>query len=103
MKTKLSFSTINISNSQIETLVSYSSSTNVNVNMSFPNINFEGIFSTYVLGNSFCYFRELKIDYWSSRHMVCEKILNTFLCVVVRILVEILYIYEDHIFPKPIL
>ena len=31
-------------NSQIETLISYSRSTNVNVNMSFPSSNFEGNF-----------------------------------------------------------
>jgi len=34
-------STIIISNSQIEILVSYSTSTDVNVNMSFPNSKFE--------------------------------------------------------------
>jgi len=47
------FSTIINSNSQIEMLVSYSRSTNVNVNMSFPNSKFEGTFSTYVFGESF--------------------------------------------------
>jgi len=46
-------SMIIISNSQIETLVSYSRSTNVNVNMSFRKSNFEGTFSTYVFGKSF--------------------------------------------------
>ena len=97
------FSTIIISNSQIETLVSYSSSNNVNVNMSFPNSNFEGIFSTYVLGKSFRHYRELKIDCWSSRHMLCEKILNSFLCVVVRILVEKLNKCEGHIYLRPLL
>jgi len=40
-------------NSQIEILVSYSRSTNVNVNISFTKSNFEGIFSTYVFGKSF--------------------------------------------------
>ena len=69
------FSTIDISNSQIETLVSYSRSTNVNVNMSFPNSNFEGNFSTYVFGKSFWQYRELKIDCWTSRNMLCKKIL----------------------------
>jgi len=38
---------------QIQPLVSYSSSTNVNVNMSFPNSNFEENFSAYVFGKSF--------------------------------------------------
>jgi len=42
-----------ISNSQIETLVTLSSSTKVNVNMYFPNSNFKDNFSTYVFGKSF--------------------------------------------------
>jgi len=41
------------SNSQTEILVSYSKSTNVNVNMSFPISKFEGNISTYVFGKSF--------------------------------------------------
>ena len=39
---------INISNSQIETLVSYSRTTNVIVNISFRNSTPQGNFSTYV-------------------------------------------------------
>jgi hypothetical protein len=62
------FSTIIISNSQIEIMVSYSRSTNVNVNMSFPNSKFEGNFSTYVFGYSFWHYRELKNENWTSRH-----------------------------------
>ena len=50
MKAILSFSTIIISNSQIETLVSYSMSPKVNGSMPFPNSNVEGNFSTYVFG-----------------------------------------------------
>jgi len=46
-------STIIISSSHIETLFSFSRSTKVNVNMSFPSWNFEGNFSTYVLENHF--------------------------------------------------
>jgi len=53
MKAKLFFSTFIISNSQIEKLVSYSRSTYVNVNMSFPISNFEGIFSSYVFTSHF--------------------------------------------------
>ena len=92
----------NISNSQIETLVSYSRSTNVNVNMSFPNINFEGNFSTYVFGKSFWHYRELNIDCWTSRHILCEKIWNTFVCVEVRILV-VKWKQYGHIFLRPLL
>ena len=61
---------------KIEILVSYSRSTNVNVNMNFPNCKFEGTFSTYVFGNSFWHYRELKSDCWTSRHLLGEKILN---------------------------
>jgi len=78
---KYHFSTIIISNSKIETLVSYSRSTKIFVNMSFPISNFEGNFSTYVLGQSFWHYREVKIHCWTWRHILCEKILKTFICV----------------------
>ena len=48
-------------------LVSFSRSTNVVVNMSFPNSNFEVNFSTY---------RDLKSECCKSRHILCKKILN---------------------------
>ena len=47
---KYYFRTFIFSNSQIEILVSFSRSTNINVNMPFPNSSFEGNFSTYVFG-----------------------------------------------------
>ena len=99
---KYYFRTFIFSNSQIEILVSFSRSMNVNVNMSFPIIIFEGNFSTYVFGKSFWHYREVKIDCWSSRHILCEKILNTFLGVEVRILVERLNIFKCHISPRPL-
>ena len=71
--------------------------------MSFPNSNFELNLSTYVFGKSFSHFGELNIDCWTSRHILCEKILNPFVCVEVRILVEKGYVYEVHIFPRPLL
>jgi hypothetical protein len=64
------------SNSQTEILVSYSKSTNIYVNMFFPNSKFIGNFSTFVFGKSFWHYRELKIECWISRHLLCEKILN---------------------------
>jgi len=97
------FSTIIISNSQIETLGSYSRSTNVNAKMSLVNRKFEGNFSTYVLGKSFRHYRELNIDCWTSRHILCEKILNSFVCVEVRIPLEKWNVYEGHIFQRPLL
>ena len=95
--------TIIISNSQIEIQVSYSRSTFVNVNISFPNSNFEGNFCTYVFGKSFWHYRERKIDCCTSRHTLCEKSFNTFECVEVRFLVEKWNIYKAHIFPRPLL
>ena len=73
------FSTIIISNSKIETLVSYSRSTNVNVNMPFPSSNLEGNFSTYVFGKTFWHYRKLKIDCWTLRHILYEKNIKYFL------------------------
>jgi len=98
------FNTIIISNSQIETLVSYSRSINVNVNMSFPNSNFDGNISTYVFGKSFWNYRGLNIDCWTTRYIyIAKKILNTFLWVEFRILVGKWNVYEGHIFPKPLI
>jgi len=88
LRQNYTFSTIIISNSQIETLVSYSRSTNINVNMSLPYSNFKGNRSTHVFGNLFRHDRELNIDCWTSRHISWEKIFNTFVCVEVGILVE---------------
>jgi hypothetical protein len=53
MNQKYYFNSFIISNSEIEILVSLSRSTNVNANISFPNSNFEGNFSTYVFGKFF--------------------------------------------------
>ena len=52
-KQKYFFRTFIFSNPEVEILVSFSRSTNVNVNMSYPNSNFEGHFSTYVFAKSF--------------------------------------------------
>jgi len=43
--------------------------------MSFPNSKFEGNFSTSVFGKLFCHYRERKSECWTSRHLLCEKIL----------------------------
>ena len=84
-------------------MVSYTRSTNVHVNMYFPNSNFDGNFSTYVFGKSFWHYRELNIHCWTSQHIYCEKILKSFVCVEVRILVEKCNIYEVHSFSRPLL
>jgi len=74
---KYHFSTIIISNSPIETLVSYSKSTNVNVNMFFLEVILKET-STYVFGKSFWHYRELKIDCWTSRNILCDKNIKFF-------------------------
>ena len=56
-------------------MVSFSRSTNVNANMPFPNSNFEGNFSTYVFIKSFCHYRDLKSECWTSRHNM-QKLLD---------------------------
>jgi len=70
------YGTIIVSNSQIEILVSYSRSTNANVDISFPKSKFEGNISIYVFGKSFWHNRELKSESWASRHLLSEKIFN---------------------------
>ena len=126
---KYYFSSFIISNSKIEILVSFLRSTNVNVNMSFPNSNFEGNFSTYVFGKSFWHYRDQKFEFWASRHILCKKTcvmqvnltlsrpekwildiaiyimqkkLNFFICVQVRILCKkVKYVWSSH-FPEAI-
>ena len=66
--------------------------------MSFPNSNFERNFSTYVFAKSFCYFRELKIEFGQRDTYSAKKILNSVVCVEVIILVEKCFVYEGHIF-----
>ena len=71
--------------------------------MSFPNSSFEENVSTYVFGKSFLHYRELKIDCWALKIYYAKKILNPFVCVEVRILVEKGNVYEGHIFPRSLL
>ena len=52
------FSTTITSNSEIETLVSFSRSTNIDVNIYFANSNCERNFSTYAFGKSFWHYCE---------------------------------------------
>ena len=96
------FCTFITSNFQIDILVSFRRSTNVNVNMSFPNSNFEGNRSTYVFGKSFWHYRDLKSECWTSRQILFKKILNVFICVEVRILCKKLkYVWSSQ-FPEAI-
>ena len=99
---KYYFKTFIFSNSQIEILVSFSRSTNVNVNMSFPNSNFEWILSTYMFGKWFWHYWDMKSECWTFRHILFKKILNFFICVEVRILWKMWNMYEAHIFPRPL-
>ena len=97
---KYYFRTFIFSNSQIEILVSFSKSTNVNLNMSFPNSNFEGNFSTYEFGKSFWHYRDLKSECWTSRHILCKKILNFSYVWRLEFFVKKWNMYEVHIFPR---
>jgi len=56
--------------------------------MSFPSGNFEGNFSIYVFGKSFLHYRELKIDCWTSRHILCKKNIKIFRMLENRIIAE---------------
>ena len=55
-----------------------------------------------MFGKTFWHYRELKIDCWTSRHILCQKILISFACVEFRILVEKWNVY-GHIFQRPFL
>jgi hypothetical protein len=83
-----------------ETLVSYSRSTNVNVNISFPNSSFEENLVIMCLASYFDIIENWKLIDMAT-YIMRKKILNTFLCVEVRILVEKLNVYEGHISPRP--
>ena len=54
-----------------------------------------------MLCKSFWHYRDLKSECWTSRHILCKKILNFFLFVEVRILCKKWNMYEAHIFPRP--
>ena len=86
----------------IEILVSVSRSTNVNAIMPIPNSNFEGNFRTYVFGKSFWHYRDLKSECWTSRHVLCKKILNISYVWWLEFRVKKWHKYEAHIFPKPL-
>ena len=90
------------SNSLVEILVSFSRSTNVNVDVSFPNSNFEGNFSTYVFRNSFWHYRDLKSECWASRHILGKKILNFSYVWRLEFFVKKWNMYEAHVFPRPL-
>ena len=52
--------------------------------------------------DTFWHNRDLKIDCLTLQHILSEKILNPFVFVDVRILVEKWNIYKAHIFPRPL-
>ena len=101
MRQKYYFRTFIYSNSQTEILVSFSRSTNVNLNMSFPNSNFEGNFSTYAFGNSFDIIETWKVNV---RHRDIYYAINIkfFICVEIWILCKkVKYVWSSN-FPKAI-
>ena len=44
----------------------------------FPISNFQGFFITYVFVKCFWQLREMKIDCWTSRHLLCERNIKLF-------------------------
>ena len=93
---KILFWTFIFSNCQIEILVSFSRSTNVNVNMSFPNSNFEGNFSTYMFGKVILSLLRPE-KRLTSRHLLFKKLLNFFIYLEVRILCKkVIYVWRSH-------
>ena len=54
------------------------------------------------LASHFENYRDLKSECWTSRHILCKKILNFFICVEVRILCKkVKYVWSSH-FPEDI-
>ena len=100
---KYHFSKIIISNFQRETLVSYSRSTNVNVNMSFPSRNLKETLVLMCWESHFDIIEKWNLIVGHRDIYYAKKILNTFVCVEVRIFVEKWCVYEGHIFPRPLL
>jgi len=70
--------------------------------MSFPNSNFEGIFSSYVFGKVILTLSRAENWMMDIVTYIIQKILNIFICVEVRILVKKWNMYEAHIFPRPL-
>ena len=98
-KQKYYFRTFNFSNSQIEILDSFSSSTNVNVNISFPNSNFEG--NLCVMQVILTLSRPEKWILEIATYII-QKVLNFFICVEFKILCKkVKYVWSSH-FPEAI-
>ena len=102
MKAKILFYFVHHFKFPIEILVSFSRSTNVNAIMPLPSSNFEGNFSTYVFGKSFWHYRDLKSECWSSRHILCKKILKNSYIWWLEFRVKKWNMYEAYIFPRPL-
>ena len=95
---KYYFSTFIFSNSQIEILVLYSRSTNVNVNTSFTNSNFEGNLCYAIY---FDIIEPWKVNF-GLRNIYYAKNTKFFICVEVRILCKkVKYVWSSH-FPEAI-
>ena len=99
---KYYFRTFIFSNPQIEILLSFSSSTNVNVTCLFLIVILKETLVLMCFCKSFWHYRDLKSECWTSRHILYKKILNFFIWVEVRILCKkVKYVWRSH-FPKTI-
>ena len=95
------FRTFIFSNSQIELLVSFSRSTNVNVNMSFLIVILKETLLLMCLASHFKIIERCKL-YVGHRDIYYANNIKFFICVVVRILVKKWNMYEAHISPRPL-
>ena len=103
MKVNYHLSTIMISNSQMETQVSYSSSTKVNVTCLFLILNLKDSSALKSLASHFDIIESWVLIVGHRDIYYAKKNLNTFVCVEVWFLVLKLNVYEGHIFPRILL
>ena len=85
-----------------KTLDSYSRSTNVNINMYFPDNKFWRKHYYLCIWEDFWHYQELKNDCWTSRHIFCEKNIILFrMCGGLYSCRKVKYIWISH-FPEVI-
>ena len=94
---KYYFRTFIFSNSQIEILVSFSMSKDVNVNMSFPNSNFEGNLCVIQVILTISRLEKWMLDITT---YIMQKILNFSYEWRLEFFVKKWNMYEAHIFPR---
>ena len=103
MKAKLSFYYDHHFKSHTETLVSYSRSSNVNETCLFLRLILRKTLVLMCMASHFDIIESWKLIVGHRVIDYAKKILNSFICVEVRILVEKWNVYEGHIFTRLLL